>query len=178
MAHFAQLDENNVVINVVVVDDNEIVDDADPDGTSETKGIAFLKSIEGEDTIWVQTSYNTNAHEHPENRPFRRTFAGVGMVYNSTLDMFVSPQPSSAWVLQSNGSWVPPVARPDDGGKYMWDEDAQEWTARTPPDSPFPSWTWNAALWQWEPPAAVPEDWDDNNPYEWNEDTLSWVEVE
>ena len=89
MAHFAQLDENSVVINVVVVDDNEIVDDVDPDGTSEAKGIAFLKSIEGEDTIWVQTSYNTNAHAHPENRPRRRTFAGIGMVYNSTLDMFI-----------------------------------------------------------------------------------------
>ena len=176
MAHFAQLDENSVVINVVVVDDNEIVDDVDPDGTSEAKGIEFLQSIEGEDTVWVQTSYNTRGNEHPENRPRRRHYAAIGMTYDSVRDVFVYSSPYPSWVLNDDGLWEAPVTpEKHTEGRYDWDEENQQWTEMELPDQPFPSWTWNTSSYVWEPPMAFPADWDDDNPYTWDEENEVWV---
>lgn len=80
MAHFAELDENNVVQRVIVVKNTELIDE---DGNeSEAKGIAFCKSVFGENTRWVQTSYN---------RSFRETYAGIGYTYNVSQDKFVPP---------------------------------------------------------------------------------------
>jgi hypothetical protein len=172
MAHFAQLDENNLVINVVAVTDE---DTADADGNEiESIGVAFLQATQGADTNWVQTSYWTARGSHPEDTPFRGHFAGRGMTYDSVRDVFIHPKPCESFVLNDEGAWEPPVAHPGNG-KYDWDEDNQEWTEMAIPDAPFPSWTWNAAAWRWEPPTAVPEDWDDNNPHVWDEDNQAWV---
>ena len=77
MAHFAKLNSNNIVEQVIVVNNEEVPDEA--------TGIAFCKSLFGEDTEWVQTSYNGN---------FRGTFAGVGMIYDSATDKFKLPEPT------------------------------------------------------------------------------------
>lgn len=80
MAHFAQIDNNGVVVQVIVVNNSEIGNLPFPD--SEQLGIQFCKSLYGEDTIWKQTSYNKN---------FRGEYAGVGYVYDSENDVFVNP---------------------------------------------------------------------------------------
>lgn len=81
MAHFAKLNENNVVTQVIVVSNNELMDNG---VESEQKGIDFCKSLFGQDTRWVQTSYNGN---------FRGTYAGVGYTYDAQKDEFVGPTP-------------------------------------------------------------------------------------
>jgi hypothetical protein len=81
MAHFAQLDENNVVTQVIVVHNNDCLLNGVED---EYTGIAFCKSLFGADTRWVQTSYNAN---------FRQYYAGIGYRYDADLDVFVPPQP-------------------------------------------------------------------------------------
>lgn len=80
MAHFAKLNESNVVTEVIVVHNNELMDNG---VESEAKGIAFCKSLFGQDTRWVQTSYNGN---------FRGTYAGVGYTYDAENNVFVEPQ--------------------------------------------------------------------------------------
>jgi hypothetical protein len=88
MAHFAELDENNIVLRVVVVS-NEMLLEAGQE--SEAKGIAFCKQLFGEDTIWMQTSYNGSK---------RKNYAGIGFVYDQTRDAFIAPQPEGdGWTL-------------------------------------------------------------------------------
>lgn len=80
MAHFAKLDENNVVTEVIVVHNNELMENG---VESEAKGISFCKSLFGQDTRWVQTSYNGN---------FRGTYAGIGYTFDAANNVFVAPQ--------------------------------------------------------------------------------------
>jgi hypothetical protein len=120
MAHFAQLDENNVVLNVVVVANS---DTADENGIeNEEIGIQFLKSVLGENTIWKQTSYNNN---------IRKRYAGIGYIYNETLDAFIPPKPFDSWVLNEETClWDAPTPRPELTEEqinsnlcYIWNED-------------------------------------------------------
>ena len=99
MAHFAEINGSNVVQRVIVI--------ANSDAGTEANGIAKCKSLFGADTNWVQTSYNTNANVHGlGGTPFRKNFAGIGMIYNATIDGFVGTQPDSSWVLNSTtGLW-------------------------------------------------------------------------
>lgn len=90
MAHFAQLDENNVVTQVIVVANQELILDGIE---NETKGIIFCKSLFGEDTRWVQTSYNGN---------FRKNYAGIGFTYDEPRDAFISPKPEGNWILDED----------------------------------------------------------------------------
>jgi hypothetical protein len=129
MAHFAQLDENNSVVRVVVVNNQELLDD---NGTEqEQKGIEFCEFLFG--GIWKQTSYNAN---------FRKNYAGVGYTYRADIDAFVPPQPYLSWVLNENAQWEPPVPMPEDvempeGSKmYFWDEANQSWVANTVEGAP------------------------------------------
>jgi hypothetical protein len=118
MAHFAQLDENNKIIQVIVVNNEDILDE---DGNeSEATGIAFCQSLLGPDTRWVQTSYNKN---------MRRQYAGIGYLYDANLDVFIERQPFPSWSLDNNGYWQPPIPKPEAPEKYfaVWDEDDQEW---------------------------------------------------
>ena len=136
MAHFAQLDENNVVTQVIVVGND---DTSDSNGVeSEGIGVAFCQKLMGANTNWKQTSYNGN---------MRVRYAGIGYSYNAELDAFVAPQPYASWTLDSDtAEWVSPLgaepALTDDeiaaGSYYSWDEDAYQadntagWTLTTP----------------------------------------------
>jgi hypothetical protein len=114
MAHFAKIDENNVVTQVVVVANK---DTADADGVEkEHIGAAFLESVLG--GTWKQTSYNGN---------IRKNYAGIGYTYDADIDAFVPPKPYPSWVLDADAQWQAPVPMPDDGKMYSWDEDAQSW---------------------------------------------------
>jgi hypothetical protein len=85
----------------------------------EDKGIAFCQSLFGEDTVWKQTSYNGN---------FRKNFAGKGFKYDEDRDAFIAPQPFSKWVLNEDTCrWEAPVAYPDDGEEYVWNDNKGEW---------------------------------------------------
>lgn len=111
MAHFAELDSDNLVLRVIVVSNDELVDG---DSESEAKGIAFCQSLFG--GRWVQTSYSGK---------FRKRFAGVGYRYEDQADAFVAPQPYPSWTLDADCEWQPPVPRPD--GIVAWDEASQAW---------------------------------------------------
>ena len=128
MAYFAQLDENNIVINVTVVDDKDILDsDGNP---QESLGIAFCQKILGEDTRWVQTS---------QTGEFRKNYAKIGEIYDVKRDAFreVNP-PFLSWVLnETTCKWEAPTPYPTDGKKYKWEESIKAWKDITPP-SPFP----------------------------------------
>ena len=115
MAHFAQLDANNVVVQVIVVGNT---DTSDANGVEkEYIGAAFCERLFG--GTWKQTSYNGN---------IRKNFAGIGYTYRSDIDAFVPPQPYASWTLNNDtAQWQAPVARPADGKLYQWDEATTSW---------------------------------------------------
>jgi hypothetical protein len=118
MAHFAQLDENNTVIQVIVVHNNELMLDGEE---NETRGIVFCKSLFGEETRWKQTSYNGT---------FRKNYAGFGYTYDATRDAFIPPQPYNSWTLnETTCQWESPIPYPDDDLMYQWDEEQGDWAA-------------------------------------------------
>lgn len=118
MAHFAKLDENNVVLEVHVVNNNELLDDNGQE--SEQKGIDFLISwSQGSHTNWKQTSYNGN---------FRKNYAGIGYTYDSVRDAFIPPKPYPSWTLNEDKCiWEAPTPMPTDGKFYIWNEDTTNW---------------------------------------------------
>ena len=105
MAHFARIDENNIVQEVLVVDNS-----------LEHRGEDFLANELGLDGRWIQTSYNGN---------FRKQYAGYGFYYDETKDIFVQPQPYPSWTLDSNSDWQAPTERPDE--LSYWDEETLSW---------------------------------------------------
>lgn len=119
MAHFAKLNTENVVTEVIVIA-NDVVNNL-PFPESEPLGVAFCQSLYGADTIWKQTSYNSS---------FRGHYAGIGWLYDSIADVFVEPQPYPSWTYNAAaGKWEAPVPMPTvpDGYQAVWDEIAQEW---------------------------------------------------
>jgi hypothetical protein len=120
MAHFARLDENNVVTMVTVVSNDDIFNDAGAE--VEALGVVVCESVVG-DGPWVQTSYNGN---------MRRRYAGIGMTYSSEHDAFINPQPYPSWLLdlEDPDDWTSPVSKPtEEGYWYEWDEGEQTWIA-------------------------------------------------
>ena len=115
MAHFAELDANNVVVRVVVVDTK---DNSTADGVEkESIGQAFCERLFG--GRWVQTSYNGN---------IRKRYAGVGYTYNEEIDAFITPKPFPSWTLDlMTADWMAPKPYPDDGKAYVWDEAKKAW---------------------------------------------------
>jgi hypothetical protein len=114
VAHFAELDDNNIVKRVIVV---ATKDNSDANGVEkESIGRAFCERLFGGN--WVQTSYNGN---------IRKRYAGIGYSYDPALDAFIAPQPYPSWTLDDNADWQAPVPMPSDGKMYAWDEDAQAW---------------------------------------------------
>jgi hypothetical protein len=114
MAHFAKIDENGVVQQVVVVDNK---DTSDASGIEkEHIGAAHLEKILG--GTWKQTSYNGN---------IRKNYAGIGYTYRADIDAFVPPKPFASWTLNSDAQWEAPVAMPADGKMYSWDESTTSW---------------------------------------------------
>jgi len=117
MAHFAQLDLNNIVTEVIVVNNATIDDLSFPE--SEPIGVAFCKSLYGDNTIWRQTSYNGT---------FRIRYAGIGSIYDPIADVFIDKKPFPSWVLNTTTyAWDAPYPKPDDGKAYYWDEDVVAW---------------------------------------------------
>lgn len=102
MAYFAELDQSNIVLRVISVGDWVIVDESGVE--HEEWGKAFCRKLFGQDTIWMQTSYNTNAGQHTGGKtPFRKNYAGIGYTYDSQLDAFIAPQPEgNGWVLDED----------------------------------------------------------------------------
>ena len=122
MSHFAKV-ENNIVTQVIVAEQDVI--DSGLFGTG-----------------WVQTSYNTCGGQHPESRPLRKNYAGIGYVYDAGRDAFYAPQPYASWTLdETTCYWQSPVAQPaavmptteTEGTFYTWDESIVNWTAVTMP---------------------------------------------
>lgn len=114
MAHFAEVDENNVVIRVCVVDNNNAPGNF-PE--SEIIGQQYLAEC-GFTGRWLQTSYNNN---------FRKQYAGIGFIYEPDTDVFYNPVgPYPSWILDSNFDWIPPVEKPSTG-EWYWDEPKQAW---------------------------------------------------
>lgn len=122
MAHFAQLDEFNIVRQVIVVANNECLDANGQE--SEAVGVAFCTNLLG--GRWLQTSYNNN---------IRVRFAGIGYKYDVVRNAFIPPQPYLSWVFdETTLDWVAPVPYPTDGKSYIWDEAIQNWVeVPTPP---------------------------------------------
>jgi hypothetical protein len=117
MAHFAKLDENNVVLEVHVVHNNELLDENGVE--QEQRGIDFLINWSNGYLAWKQTSYNGT---------FRKHYAGIGYTYRPDLDAFVPPQPFASWTLNEGTClWEPPVPYPTDGKMYQWDEATTSW---------------------------------------------------
>ena len=117
MAHFAEIDENNIVTKVIVVHNNELLLNGEE---SEVKGMDFCESLFGHRN-WVQTSYNGN---------IRYNFAGVGYTWDKDNDAFYAPQPYPSWSLDENFIWQAPVPYPEDASPekiYEWDEDNLTW---------------------------------------------------
>ena len=121
MAHFAKLGTGNIIEKVVVVS-NDIA-------PTEQAGIDFLNNLYGTSNVWKQTSYNTYGGEHKlGGTPFRKNFAGVGFKYDQTRDAFIPPKSYNSWVLNEETClWEAPVIKPDDGQKYNWNEETQQW---------------------------------------------------
>lgn len=130
MAHFAKLDENNVVTDIVVVANEVIIDENGVE--QEQLGIDFLKGLHGQDTTWVQTSYNYN---------FRCRYAMIGGTYNPTHDIFIVPKIHDSWTLNTTtGEWDPPIPRPDYTESYSWDEALYQADTGNPKTQ---GWVWN-----------------------------------
>ena len=114
MAHFAEIGLNNVVLRVIVVANEELMDNGQE---LEAKGAEFCRNLLG--GTWVQTSYNGN---------FRKNFAGIGFTYDQNRDAFIPPKPYPSWNLnEETCQWEPPVPRPADDQRYLWDEPTTNW---------------------------------------------------
>lgn len=116
MAHYAFLDEYNVVTEVIV-------------GKNESNYDWEQHYSQFRGQACKRTSYNTRGGEHLlGGTPFRKNYAGIGYIYDAGRDAFVPPQPFASWTLnETTCLWDPPVAYPDDGGYYTWDEDSNNW---------------------------------------------------
>ena len=111
MSHFAKIE--NGLVTQVIVSEQDVIDSG-----------AF-------GTGWVQTSYNTHGGQHPEGRPLRKNYAGIGFTYDEQRDAFIPPQPFPSWLLNEETClWDSPILYPIDGKKYKWDEATTSWVER------------------------------------------------
>jgi hypothetical protein len=126
MAHFAEIDETNTVLRVIVVADEET---ADENGSEvESIGAQFCADLLG--GTWIQTSYNTQSNVHSDGgTPLHMNYASIGYSWDGTG--FAAPQPYPSWSLDENYVWQPPTPMPDDGLLYEWDEATTSWVEIT-----------------------------------------------
>lgn len=110
MAHYAKVTDGKVV--QVIVAEKEFFN-------------IFVDTSPG---TWIRTSYNTHGNQHPEGRPLRGNYAGIGYIYDATNDVFYAPKPFPSWTLnESTWLWEAPVTYPTDGKRYSWDEAITNW---------------------------------------------------
>ena len=112
MSHFAKVIDG--IVTEVLVIEQDVID----------------SGLFGDPSLWVQTSYNTYGGQHPEGRPLRKNYAGIGYTYDPVRDAFIPPQPYPSWVLNEETClWEAPVPYPDDGNGYYWDETTLSWVS-------------------------------------------------
>lgn len=119
MAHFAEIDENNIVTRVLVVDNDQ-----------EDRGQEFLATDLGLGGTWIKTSYNTIAGAHSNGgTPLRKNYAGIGYTYDSVRDAFYAPKPFASWILdEETCTWNAPTPMPVEEGKFFtWNEETTSW---------------------------------------------------
>jgi hypothetical protein len=130
MAHFAKLGKGSKVERVEKLSNDIAV--------NEQAGVDFLNNLYKTNDVWKQTSYNTRGGIHyqsdaetpseDQSKAFRKNYAGIGWKYDQTRDAFIEPQPFTSWVLnETTCQWEAPVAKPDDGQKYEWNEANKNW---------------------------------------------------
>jgi len=132
MASFAKLNSENIVITVESVV-NEVIKDSNGI-EQESIGIEFLKNLYNEpNAIWKQTSYNTHGGIHSNGgTSFRKNHAGIGFTYDEIRDAFIPKKRFNSWILNEDTClWEAPVAYPNDGQMYRWNEETQSWTLQT-----------------------------------------------
>jgi hypothetical protein len=132
MASFAKLNSNNIVERVESVV-NEVLKDSNG-LEQENIGIEFLRKLYNEPNAnWKQTSYNTVEGVHTKGGiPFRKNHAGIGFTYDEQRNAFIPPKPFNSWVLnEQTCNWNAPIAYPNDGQRYNWNEETQSWTLQT-----------------------------------------------
>jgi hypothetical protein len=144
MAHFAKIDENNIVTEVQVVNNLDIGESQG--GESETKGIEFLRKINGENTNWVQTSYNTyrNIHELG-GEAFRWNYATIGSTWDPAQQGFILPKPFNSWVWNdTQKDWDPPTGFPPEGTGIIavWNEELLRWDKWDELSQTWSEYTW------------------------------------
>jgi hypothetical protein len=112
MSHFALLNENNIVVQVLVIEQD-----------------AINTGLFGDPAKFVQTSYNTRGGVHSlGGTPLRKNFAGIGFTYDAVRDAFIPPKPFTSWILDENTCiWQAPIPAPNDGKLYAWNEDTKSW---------------------------------------------------
>ena len=114
MSHFAKVIDG--IVTEVLVIEQDVID----------------TRMFGDPSLWVQTSYNTRGGQHPEGRPLRKNYAGVGYTYDSMRDAFIPPLPFPSWTLNEDTClWDAPTPHPNDGKPYYWDEAALAWVEIT-----------------------------------------------
>ena len=119
MSHFAQIDENNIVTQVLVIE-QDVID----------------TGLFGDPASWIQTSYNTYGGVHTlGGTPLRKNYAGIGYTYNASRDAFIPPKPFASWTLNEDTClWEAPTPRPVEEGKiFVWNEETTSWVEFTPP---------------------------------------------
>jgi len=110
MSHFAKV-ENGVVTQVIVIEQD-----------------VLNLGHWGDPASWVQTSYNTSGGQHPEGRPLRKNYAGIGYTYDAQRDAFIPPKPFASWLLnETTCQWGAPTPMPTDNKRYTWDEPTTSW---------------------------------------------------
>ena len=121
MSHFAQIDSNNIVTQVLVIE-QDVID----------------TGLFGEPSSFVQTSYNTQGGVHKlGGTPLRKNYAGIGYTYDVGRDAFIPPKPFNSWVLNEDSClWESPTPMPTDDKRYVWDEDTTSWVEFTTTENP------------------------------------------
>jgi hypothetical protein len=161
MAHFAEIDENNIVLRVIVAS-QEFID----------------SGAVGDPSKWIQTSYNTRRGIHTlGGTPFRKNYAGPGMIWDPVRDAFYPPKPSDKFTFNEEiCDWDFPPKPENDNRRYTWNFRLDQWELYIP-TKPYESWTWNEETYCFDPPVPYPEEIKANEEprYLWDEYNLNWV---
>lgn len=161
MAHFAEIDENNIVLRVIVAEQD------------------FIDSgAVGDPSTWIQTSYNTRAGIHLlGGTPFRKNYAGPGMIWDPVKDAFYLSQPSPRFIFdEETATWVAPPKPVNDNRRFIYNFELDKWELLVNP-KPYDSWTWNEDTYFWDPPVPYPEELSSTEEprYIWDEENLNWI---
>jgi len=122
MGHFAEIDEKNKVLRVLVACNQDIANNGGELSEQAANYFATICPLSINGVKWIQTSYNNN---------FRKQYAGIDFIYDSIKDKFIAPQPYPSWSLDSNDDWQPPVPYPSDNKQYVWNETTKSWDLST-----------------------------------------------